>query len=135
MLLDSSASQPGDKVMFLSPQWNFTQPTNLSFYYHLQLNSTDNTAALTVYKYSQLQVLEQQLFTVSGDQSDSWLKTSVCLPVGVYQLAFVGTLGLPYLSDIGLDDIAFETTPSSCVAPTLVNGRGTYLIPVFLSLE
>ena len=110
MLLDSSSGQFGDELMFVSPQWNFTSPTEMSFYYHLNLDSDDHEAALKVYTYSQLQVFDQHLFTAAGDKGGSWIYAIVCLPVGVYSVAFVGNLGDTYLSDIGLDTVKLEST-------------------------
>lgn len=75
----------------------------------MHLNSSDTTAALSVYKYSLLKTFDQLLFTVSGDQGSSWQVATICIPAGKYQLAFVATVGIAYLSDIALDSISVES--------------------------
>src|SRR5664279_1715173 len=130
MLLESSLGQLGDTVMLLSPPRNFTSPTLMSFYYHMQLNSSETTAALTVYKYSRLHAFEQQLFMTSQDGGEEWQKASVCLPAGVYSVAFVGTIGLSYSSDTGLDNIDFDETKSPCKTAPVIETPGKSIITV-----
>jgi len=69
------------------------------------ISNEDTTAALTVYTYSQMHVYERRLLEIRGNHGISWQWEAVCLPEGTYQLAFVATHGLQFLSDIALDDI------------------------------
>lgn len=126
MLLTSSVSQPGDKVLLVSPRTVFSKPTQMSFYYHMWLNSTDSIASLAVYKYSLLRTFEQQLFVTSGNHGNAWQKATVCLPVGTYRIVFVGTVGMTYRSDIGLDDVTFDKT--DCTTPNVTQVSGNLLI-------
>ena len=105
MVLRSSDGQTGDHVMLLSPMIHLEMPRNLLFFFHLWLNDTDNMAALTVYKYSLLQSIEKTLFVASGNHGKMWHDASICLPAGKYKLAFVGTTGFIYTSDIGIGHI------------------------------
>ena len=118
MLLDSSIGEPGDQAMFQSPQWNFTMPTRLSFSYYMNLSSTDKGTALKIYKVSQLQAYEQLLFSTSSGKG-VWKSIYICLPVGVYSLAFVGTVDRNYLSDIGLDDVVIDNASTSCIVQSV----------------
>jgi len=100
--------QFGDQVMLLSPLATFPRETELSFYYHMRINSTDKMAALTVFTYSELHVLERRLLEIRGNHGTSWQRAQVGLPEGTYQLAFVATHGLQFLSDIALDEIELD---------------------------
>ena len=110
--------------MLVSPQYTFNAGSTLTFRYHMWLNSSDTTAQLSVHVYTQLHAVTQQLFTTSGNHGNSWHKAIVCLPAGTYGLAFIGTIGMTYLSDIGLDDIMYDPTPTSCVTPYVTNMTG-----------
>jgi len=84
----------------------FEGDTSLTFHYHMQTSSEDKTAALTVIIYSELHVYDKVLFQIQGNHGTSWKRATVsCLPAGTYQLAFVATHGLQFLSDIALDEI------------------------------
>lgn len=107
-----STGQPGDKVMLKSPRQTFDQPLQLSFYYYMSLNSTDSTAALSVVKYSQLEVYDGELLTLKGDHGRRWNHAVVCIPAGTYHVVFIGTVGLTQLSDIGLDEVSVQQTAS-----------------------
>ena len=122
MYLDSSRGTPGDQVALLSPLISVAQPKQLQFYYNMFVNEDDTSTALTLYMFSQLHTYERQLLTMSGDYGDSWQLATVCLPVGNYSLAFVGTIGVTYLSDLAIDDISFTTNP--CSPQTFVHTTG-----------
>jgi len=106
MHLDSSNGQFGDKVTLLAPKMTFSARSSLKFSYHMKLNDSDTFAALSVYRYTQLQTYDTRLFEMRGNQGSEW-KTpeSICLPSGTYQLAFVGTVGYPSASDIAVDNV------------------------------
>ena len=103
--------------MLLSPMRTFEKGTELSFYYHMRISSADTTAALTVYTYSQLHAYERRLIEIRGNHGTRWHDERVCLPEGTYQLAFVATHGLPFLSDIALDEVELHTddNPRRCL--------------------
>ena len=114
MLLDSSTGQTGDRVILLSPKMNITKGSSLSFYYHMLLNDTDTVGALTVYRYTQLLTYDRVLFTATGNHGQLWHQETVCLPTGKYQLAFVGVVGLPSLSDIAVDAVDIDDDEECC---------------------
>jgi len=58
-----------------------------------------------VYTYSELHVYKRLLVEIRGNHGTNWKKQRICLPEGTYQLAFVATHGLQFLSDIALDNI------------------------------
>ena len=107
-MVNSYVGQSGDQVTLLSPMGTFRKGTQLSFYYHMRISEKDTTAALTVYTYSQLHVCERRLIEIRGNHGTTWQQESVCLPGGTYQLAFVATHGLQFLSDIALDEIELD---------------------------
>jgi len=94
----------------------FDKGVSLWFNYHMLLSNDDTTAALTVYVYSQMHVYERRLVEIRGNHGLSWHDESICLPDGTYQLAFVATHGLQFLSDIALDDIElYYEEPNHCL--------------------
>jgi len=107
-MVSSMFGQFGDQVMLLSPLATFPRGTELSFYYHMRISNADKTAALTVFTYSELHVLERRLLEIRGNHGTSWQRAEVGLPEGTYQLAFVATHGLQFLSDIALDEIEID---------------------------
>ena len=126
MLLLSSVAQTGDQVMLLSPTINLNTPTSLTFFYHMRLHDTDETAALSVFTYySALQYFDMSLFQSSRNKGERWQEATVCLPVGEYSLAFVGTMGTNYMSDIGLCRIEFGK--KNCSAKTTQQSSGSSL--------
>lgn len=115
MLLMSSRGQQGDRVELLSPIKTFVQPTKLTFYYHMLLgNASDKTASLVVFRVSPLLTYERQLFAATRSHGSQWQKTVLCLPVGVYRLALLGTVGNPGQSDLAVDNIQFNFDPTVC---------------------
>ena len=123
----SDVGQVGDRVTLLSKMTTFKEGTELSFYYHMLISDEDTTAALTVFTYSQLRVYERRLVEIRGNHGTKWQHASVCLPEGTYQLAFVATHGLQFVSDIALDDI-FVGFPHTCDRATEANQiEGTFV--------
>ena len=96
MFVSSGMGQRGDQVRLLSPVSTFSANTKLTFYYYMQLNDSDTTAALTLFQYTDVHVYDQRLFMAKGNQGSTWKQATVCLPEGTYQLAFVATLGRAY---------------------------------------
>jgi len=113
----SEVGQIGDQVTLLSPIATFKEGTELSFYYHMLISDEDTTAALTVFTYSPLHVYEKRLIEIRGNHGTKWQHETVCLPDGIYQLAFVATHGLQLMSDIALDNI--DILHSSCSTDTV----------------
>ena len=108
MLVSSSVGKIGDQVTFLSPTLCLNESTTISFFYNMRLNSTDTTAALSLYAQSVFGVNFQQLFAAAGNRGPQWNSVEVCLPTGTYRLAFVATVGFPFMSDIALDNVILQ---------------------------
>jgi hypothetical protein len=135
MLVSSSSGQSGDQVTLLSPIWTSPDPALLTFYYHMWLNSTDVTAALALYVQSAIGVNYQRLFFASGNRGSNWNSASVCLPAGTYRLAFIATVGLPFMSDIALDNVAVNLQ-ESCDAKQqqqIQQSSGKHVDPAFIA--
>jgi len=94
----------------------------------MRISDEDTTAALTVYTYSQLHVYERRLTEIRGNHGTTWQQESVCLPEGTYQLVFVATHGLQFLSDIALDEIKLNSDVFNqlCVYDT-IKGNSRWL--------
>jgi len=114
MLLDSLNGQRGDQVTLLSPKRNFVEHSSLTFSYHMLLNANDTDGALTVYRFTELFAYDTVLFTAHGNQGEEWMEAEACIPPGMYQLAFVGTVGLASLSDIAIDNIEVAEDKETC---------------------
>jgi MAM domain, meprin/A5/mu len=108
MLVDSANGIPGDKVTLLSPTYSADMRRTLTFDFCMHLDSSDETAALSIYTYSPLKAFEKLLWTASRNNGRSWLTYDVCIPSGNYSFAFVATIGIPYLSDIAIDHIVLS---------------------------
>lgn len=120
MLLDSSAGLGGDQVTLLSPEWTFITPSQLSFYFYMTEDLVVSPSTLQVYKYTQLHAYELLLHSTKSVGS-KWQQAKICLPAGTYRLAFVGTIGSNYLSDIALDEFTLNSATSSCSIASSVN--------------
>ena len=130
MLVISAMGGLGDQVTFLSPTLTLQGPTSCTFSYNMWLNSTDTTAALSLYAQSAFGINFQQLFAASGNRGPQWNSVSVCLPSGTYRLAFVATVGFPFMSDIALDNIVLHYNSPCDVGPVQlqqVQQTGIYL--------
>jgi hypothetical protein len=112
MLVSSSSGQTGDQVTLLSPMITISGPTVLTFHYHMWLNSTDSDAALALFLQSSIGVNYQRLFFASGNKGANWNPVLLCLPAGTYRLAFTATIGLPFMSDIALDNVVVNLEES-----------------------
>jgi len=126
MWLDSLIGQTGDKVSLLSPTMTFSEHSLLTFQYHMLLNDTDTTGALSVFRMTELLSFDTLLYREHGNHGDSWNTAEVCLPSGTYHLTFVGTVGLKTLSDIAIDNI-FISEHDKCVEPDSVP-RSLYIV-------
>ena len=104
----SNIGQVGDQASLFSPMETFNDNTLLVFSYHMLISDEDTTTALTVYTFSARAVYEKRLLEIRGNHGSSWQTASVCLPKGTYQLAFVATHGLQFLSDIALNRIELQ---------------------------
>jgi len=117
----SNIGQLGDQVTLFSPTKTFDKGTRLKFSYHMLISDEDTTAALTVHTYSASHVYGESLLEIRGNQGSGWQTTYVCLPKGTYQLAFVATHGLQFLSDIALNRIELHND-DNCISP-IVTGK------------
>ena len=108
MTIRSDIGQVGDEVTLFSPRQTFDYATLLAFTYHMLISDEDTAAALTVHTYSPYGVYEQRLLEIRGSRESGWHTASVCLPKGTYQLAFVATHGLQFLSDIALNRVELQ---------------------------
>jgi hypothetical protein len=122
MLFSSNGSKTGNNATLLSPLVKLSEISKATFHFRMLLPSSKKTA-LQVYKWSS-DSNKQILFNATGDQSSEWQQASVCLPVGIYRLAFVGVVGTPSFSDIAVDNISISNRESSCSYLSQPTGYG-----------
>ena len=74
-----------------------------------------------------------------GNHGSQWQKAVICLPVGAYGLAFIGTIGASGQSDLAIDNVVLSYDPTICYDATAFSGAlGTFqlclkTVNVFLS--
>ena len=92
----------------------------LEFAYYVNFGENDGTADLVIYAFYTLNGLRKEIL-LSVDNEDSapglvemkpknrgingWKYRAILLPMGTYYIGFEGVCGVPYESDIGIDDI------------------------------
>ena len=102
-----SAGHLGDQVSLTSVLYEFDEPVCITLDYYLQESKPRASGSLSVYLLTKHRVplrlhLEEQNAVISGD----WKRGCVYIPTGTYHVMFLATLGLPYYSDIYLDNIS-----------------------------
>jgi len=108
-----SSGRVGDQVKLTSVLHKFHKQVSLTFDYYLQESRPETSGSLSVYLLSKqhfpmrLRFGEFQMSAaiVSSVLSGRWKRDCVHIPSGTYHVMFLATLGLPYHSDIYLDNI------------------------------
>jgi len=102
-----SLGRVGDQVALTSVLHRFQQPVCVTFEFLLQESKPGTSSTLSVYLLTvhhfpiRLRLEERNVADFRG----GWKKGYVYIPRGTYQVMFLATLGLPYNSDIYLDNI------------------------------
>jgi len=121
-MLAQSNGRYGDQVMLTSTIHNYSEPTILEFSYYVQEVDALTGGTLFVYLLSTQRAPVTQLFSSESQPSNEWRNRELCIPAGIYYLQFVARLGLPFKSDVGLDDI--RLTDQRCKLQETVNSTG-----------
>jgi len=122
-MLAKSTGRYGDQVTLTSTIHNYSEPTILTFSYYLQQDDASALGTLLVYLLSIQRAPVQLLFeTILSTSSNEWQHHELCIPAGTYYIQFLARLGLPFKSDIGLDDV--ELTDRRCVAQETASNTG-----------
>jgi len=116
----------GDQVTLTSTIHNYSEPTILKFSYYIQQVNTSIEGTLLVYLLSIHRAPVKKLFSSESQPSNEWQEQELCIPAGTYYVQFVARLGLPFKSDIGLDDI--QLTDRRCTVQDTVSDTGNSLI-------
>ena len=114
-MLAKSTGRYGDQVTLTSSVHNYSEPTILKFSYYIQQIDASTEGTLLVYLLSVQRAPVKQLFTSESQLSNKWQKHELCIPAGTYYVQFIARLGLPFKSDIGLDDV--KLTDRRCKTP------------------
>jgi len=102
-----SSGRVGDQVALTSVLHEFKEPVSLTVDYYLQESRPGTSGTLSVYLLSKqrfptrLHFGKFQMIELIG----GWKRDCVHIPNGTYHVMFLATLGLPYHSDIYLDNI------------------------------
>lgn len=67
------------------------------------------------------QVKVRLLNNIAGNHGNQWQKVILCLAVGMYGLAFVGTIGEHGQSDIAIDNVDLSYDPTVCYDTSPLN--------------
>ena len=117
-----SSGRYGDQVALTSKLHEFQQPRCVVFEFRLNESKPEASGRLSVYLLSR-QHVPTKLHLESWSLNEGWKRGRVYIPSGTYHLMFLATLGLPFVSDIYLDNIELEPG-SKCGSPGSVIESG-----------
>jgi len=101
-----SSGHQGDQVTLTSILHEFKETIFVSFDFRLQESTPGAGGSLSVYLLSkQLVPVRLTLRHWSIDSNSDWQRGCVVIRSGTYHVMFLATLGLPYYSDIYLDNV------------------------------
>jgi len=103
-----SSGRPGDQVTLTSVLNEFKEPVSVWLEYRLQEFKPGTGGTLSVYLLSKLHVPTRVYFREWNVIWNGWQRGCFSIPTGTYRVMFLATLGLPYHSDIYLDNIEFR---------------------------
>jgi len=122
IMLAKSTGRYGDQITLTSTIHNYSEPTILKFSYYIQEVDASTEGTLFVYLLSTQRAPVKRLFTSESQPSNEWQDHELCVPAGTYYVQFLARLGLPFKSDIGLDDI--QLTDRRCNIQETVKNTG-----------
>jgi len=114
-MLAKSAGLYGDQVTLTSTIHSYAKPTILRFSYYIQEADESNGGSLLVYLLSVQRAPVVRLFTSESERNDDnneWREQKLCIPTGTYYVVFLARLGLPFKSDVAIDDV--QLTDTTC---------------------
>jgi len=107
MIVVISSGHLGDQVTLTSALHEFEEPVSITFEYRLDESKPGTGGTLSVYLLSKQLLPERlQLEELNTVLHVSWKRGCVYIPNGTYYVMFLATLGMPYYSNIYLDNIA-----------------------------
>jgi len=126
IMLAKSTGQYGDQTTLTSTIHNYSEPTTLKFSYYVQQVDASTEGTLLVYLLSIHRAPVKKLFSSESQPSNEWQEQELCIPAGTYYVQFVARLGLPFKSDIGLDDV--QLTDRRCTVDESLSDAGNLII-------
>ena len=118
--MDSAICEAGTKSTVTSHPLDVSSSKLLEFDYYLNLTATDDIGDLSVLAFfTSTGLIRRKILTISRSvinliatetkatsaYQNNWKHMSVLLPLGNYNLAFETTCGLPYESNVAIDNI------------------------------
>ena len=121
-MLAKSTGRYGDQITLTSTIHTYSEPTSLRFSYYIQQVDASARGTLFVYLLSVQRAPVQELFTSESQSSNEWRVHELCIPAGTYYVQFLARLGLPFKSDVGLDDV--QLIDRRCIVQETVSSTG-----------
>jgi len=121
-MLAKSTGRYGDQTTLTSTLHNYSEPTILKFSYYIRQVDEFSKGTLFVYLLSIQRAPVKQLFTSESQRSNEWRDYELCIPAGTYYVQLIARLGLPFKSDIAVDDI--QLTDERCKIQHTVSDTG-----------
>jgi len=121
-MLAKSTGRYGDQVTLTSVIRKYSEPTVVKFSYYIQEVDASSGGALLVYLLSIQRAPVSLLFTSESRPNNEWQNSELCIPAGMYHIQFLARLGLPFKSDVGLDDVLM--TNQRCIVKEPAIGTG-----------
>ena len=118
--MDSAICESGTKSTVTSHPVDVSSSKLLEFDYYLNLTATDDIGDLSVFAFfTSTGLIRRKILTISRSSiilnvtetkatsvyQNNWKHIAVLLPMGNYNLAFEATCGLPYESNVAIDNI------------------------------
>ena len=122
IMLAKSTGRCGDQITLTSTIHNYSEPTILRFSYYIQQVDASAGGTLFVYLLSIQRAPVKEMFTSESQPSNEWRDHELCIPAGTYYVQFLARLGLPFKSDVGLDDV--QLTHRRCIVHETASSTG-----------
>ena len=118
--MDSATCEAGTKAAVMSHPVDVDSSKLLEFDYHFNFTAMDHIGDLSVIAFfTSTGLIRRKILTISRSginliatetkvtsaYQNNWKHMSVLLPLGNYNLAFEATCGLPYESNVAIDNI------------------------------
>ena len=127
--MDSTFCDEGDKAILESyPLDPHALLRILEFAYYVNFEKTDSSAALSVFvDFTESGLVKQHLVTISEHyviwdtiemknlkaDNNGWKYVAVLLPIGKYTVVFEATCGLPFESNVAIDNVLLKNVSSN----------------------
>jgi len=121
----NSLGLTGDQVALTSVLHQFQQPVCVTFEFLLQESEPGTSSTLSIYLLTKHHFPIRLRLEVSPSSFRAgWKQGCVYIQSGTYHVMFLATLGLPYYSDVYLDNIDFVLGDNYCCRDNSIRPTG-----------